>query len=72
MIITMDTAFDFGDTVAMRNDPDQNAGIVAGYKIMPGQEYVEYLVVWSPTLSSYCYEFEIQKVVVEEKGQFGG
>lgn len=73
MIITMDTAFEFGDTVAMKNDPDpgQNAGIVGGYKIMPEQS-IEYLVFWNPTLSSWCYEFEIEKVEVARKGQFGG
>lgn len=70
-MINVDTMYDPGDTVAMVNDPDSNVGIVSGYKIMPGAD-VEYLVIWSPQLSSWCYDFELKKVDPPAPKMFGG
>ena len=70
MIITKDTVFDFGDTVAMINDPDENAGIVAAYKILPG-DVCEYLVIWNPSMSSWASDFELKRISVKPKGEFG-
>ena len=70
MIITKDTTYDFGDTVAMINDPDENAGIVIAFKILPG-DVCEYLVIWNPSMSSWAWDFEIKRVEVTKKGEFG-
>lgn len=69
-MITMDTMYDPGDLVSMVNDPEKNAGIVSGYKIMPGAD-LEYLVIWNPTLSSWCYDFELEKAEKPRPKLFG-
>ena len=68
-MITQDTEYNDGDLVSMVNDPDTNVGIVSGYKIMPGAD-LEYLVVWSQTLSSWCYGFELELAAKPEKKLF--
>jgi len=71
MIISYNTEYDFGDTVCMKNDPDENAGVVAAYKILPGN-VCEYLVVWDPSTSSWASDFEIKPIDVKPKGVFDG
>ena len=71
MIITKNTSFDFGDTVTMVNDPDENVGIVAAYQINPPESW-SYLVTWNPSMSSWHNDFEIKHKGVEDKRPFNG
>lgn len=68
-MLMVETKFDCGALVAMVNDPDENVGIVSGYKVMPDGP-VEYLIIWNPSMSSWAYDFEIKGVSAPVKKLF--
>jgi len=55
----VETRFENGDMVKMRNDPEKTVGLIVGFKVIQGGA-VDYLVVWSPVLSQWHCEYEIE------------
>jgi hypothetical protein len=51
-MMVLETEFETGAMVYMRNDMDKNPGIVVGYKYIDGGT-IEYLVSWGPALSDW-------------------